>query len=1341
MTSVLEELTGASSFKWTIPQGTVGNGTECTAYLGNDDSNLALQILIVPFHESTPVSKGSVQSVYNAYRGKKTFPLLVILNCTEHENYLYGPIENSTLKGPFNESHVYRIASAALEKEFGVEARQWLVQVLDAHTRTQMLGISNSGLFSSHYIKTSASTRNDWKIHANLSEKLVKLKDRELISGLGFRIHPNGSTSLLLSSENDTNRALAILLERSETFDSTSARFPISPVADGLVMAQQKEVPWLVVIKGSRIRLYSTKLDHGVGRRGQTETFFELDLATIDKKYEPLLTLVFSEAALSPSGTTEDLLSESSRFAVALGTRLRERVYNTAVPRLSIAVANAIKDQDIALDRQGLDLSYSITLRIIFRILFQAYAEDSSLLPYGKNDNYDRHSLKIVAQDLSKTEIAKTTDASTSRWNDLKIVWKAVNSGDQSLGVPAYDGGLFGEDDVEGQLLSKIEIDNSTMNIVLDQLLVDSSDNNSRGPVDFRSLSVREFGTIYEGLLSSSLSVADVDLAVNKDQEWVEAKLTDKVLAKVGEPYLHNTSGARKSSGSYFTPAFIVDHIIEKSIGPAIEAHFTNIKQYLESGEEVKAGEEFFDFRVGDLAMGSGHFLISSIDFIETKMTTFLRENPITGVNQELLNLAKSAATALGDLAEEENMSSLLRRQIARRCIYGIDINNIAVELAKVAIWIHTFVPGLPMSTLDHSLVCGNSLTGLASMEEFQRFIDPSKSPGKQKSEGQEVGLYSEEFSAHLDKAKQLLIEASYSQEATIQDVKDYKTKLKEFDEATKDLTKRFNAIMALRAGLVKSYKFNQDSFAQEADTPEVKKAVSILKPIHFPLAFPEVFLRPDPGFDVLIGNPPWEKLKVDEKIWWGMRIPKLRSMPMSNRLAAIESKKNESPNLRQEFNDELEISNLLRDGLKFGNFPGIGSGDIDLYQAFAWQNFFLVRPKGMMGLVLPGVSLTGSGLKLWRRTILTTARYELVTRISNKGGWVFPDVDERYSIALAILKQDLGDYVNLNGPFTSKTEFVDRKNDFLSLATSDLISWSTTCTFPRLETSKALEIFLQMRKSPEFRNFANSNFRPIAELHPTNDKQYFDTDLNIPISNIRVLTGGSLGLWNPDFGPPYAYARDTAIPYLESKLKRQTVTSSSAFFGKKIDKIIRPWSVARIVYRDVTNSTNSRTAIAALIPPNTLLTGKAPYLYNNSGNCKLEAYLLGVMSSHIFDWYARKVVELDLTFELLNSIPVPEYNAESPLTKRIITISGTLASKDKRFNVWANEVGVEIGTVRNDIEKQHLTDELDAVVALLYGLDESQLTHIFETFHPTWEFGPSLNNSLNYYHQWKSQI
>ncbi|MCI0407463.1 MAG: hypothetical protein L0191_02675, partial [Acidobacteria bacterium] len=335
-----------------------------------------------------------------------------------------------------------------------------------------------------------------------------------------------------------------------------------------------------------------------------------------------------------------------------------------------------------------------MALLVLFRLLFLAYAEDKELLPLHQNATYRKHSLKEMARQLAETLTKGTAfEDQDFYWNEVTQLWKAVDKGNKAWSVPAYNGGLFTTEGVAGEAgleLANASLPDRDFAPALTSLLLEETEEGHKGPIDFRSLGVREFGTIYEGLLESELSVAETDLAVDpRTSAYLPATGKAKVVVSEGEVYLHNASGARKSSGAYYTKAFAVEHLLEHALEPALRDHLARLDALQDSRD---AAEQFFDFRVADIAMGSGHFLVAAIDHIERQLSNYLARRPLPGVTDELERLRKTAMDNLGpdwsgDPIED---TQLLRRQVARRCIFGVDLNPLAVELARLSIWIHT---------------------------------------------------------------------------------------------------------------------------------------------------------------------------------------------------------------------------------------------------------------------------------------------------------------------------------------------------------------------------------------------------------------------------------------------------------------------------------------------------------------------------------------------------------------------------------------------------------------------------------------------------------------------------
>jgi len=236
------------------------------------------------------------------------------------------------------------------------------------------------------------------------------------------------------------------------------------------------------------------------------------------------------------------------------------------------------------------------------------------------------------------------------------------------------------------------------------------------------------------------------------------------------------------------------------------------------------------------------------------------------------------------------------------------------------------------------------------------------------------------------------------------------------------------------------------------------------------------------------------------------------------------------------------------------------------------------------------------------------------------------------------------------------------------------------------------------------------------------------------------VYKGASFDLWNPDTGVYYAWADPDHVTGVlqkkrknQQKLTRSAVSAFPAEWAK--DPATLPCLRPRIAFRDITNRTNRRTVVTALVPGELALANTAPYLVWPVGDAADEAYLLGVLASIPLDWYARRFVETHVNFHIINAFPIPRPERDDPLWREVVWISGRLAAADERFSEWAAEVGVPVGSVAED-EKPDLIARLDAAVALLYGLDEDDLRVVYSTFHEGWDFEGRLSAVLEHHRE-----
>ena len=945
---------------------------------------------------------------------------------------------------------VERLGREVLEQPDRHAALRFLAQALPS-LETALPGINNEGLAALHELQHGVPGRPDWAEAGRKAGRALGKRDGDLLTALGFRIERlDNLTSLLRSG--DRRMALAVMLRETESPEAGAARFNrLSPVSYALAKADAENLSWVIVVQGNRLRLYSTTVDAGVGRRGRTETFIECQTALLPDGHLPYLWLLYSAEALAPEGSLGQILDNSQRFAGDLAERLRERIYDEVVPALAQGIAaarNVEKPGPAELDR-----TYEMALTVLFRLLFIAYAEDRDLLPYRFNDAWRRRSLKQKAQELAECVAAGRPVAEGSfHWQEVSRLWQAVAAGNAEWGVPAYDGGLFtGDAQVSpaGAALAGIVLPDPAFEPVLRALLVIETAEGVPGPVDFRSLGVREFGTIYEGLLESELAFADTDLTLDRQGAYVPAGKGAPVVVARGAVYLHNRSGARKSTGSYYTKPFAVEHLLDGALAPALTDHFARLADL----DDTDAAESFFDFRVADIAMGSGHFLIAAIDRIEKGMADFLVKRNLPGVRRKLALLRDAAMRELGDLAETATIEDgqLLRRMIARHCMYGVDFSALSVQLARLAVWIHTFVPGLPLSVLDHSLVRGNSLVGVGALEEV-----------REKFEASDVPLFAVDARSLLGRAEKPLRRLANINDTTLQDIAAAREAMREAREAISDTEALCDLITAGPISddeKVAGFMFEEwERRASDPDTASIvgaaRRGLAGLHALHFPVAFPEVFLRERAGFDVIIGNPPWQEATVEEHAFWARHFPGLRSLPQRRQEAEKARLRKERPDLVAIYESELAEMGRVRKALVGGAYPGMGTGDPDFYKAFCWRFWRLSAAEGgRIGVVLPRSALAAKGSTDFRLTMFGESASVDVTMLLNNRQWVFPEVHPQYSIGLVCIAHGApaAQSIRLRGPFASEAAFregVERTASTFNR--EEVLAWNDTASLSR---------------------------------------------------------------------------------------------------------------------------------------------------------------------------------------------------------------------------------------------------------------------------------------------------
>ena len=459
------------------------------------------------------------------------------------------------------------------------------------------------------------------------------------------------------------------------------------------------------------------------------------------------------------------------------------------------------------------------------------------------------------------------------------------------------------------------------------------------------------------------------------------------------------------------------------------------------------------------------------------------------------------------------------------------------------------------MSSLEHNLVEGNSLSGIGSLDEALDALEPNHAPGQD-------SFFSETLRETLNTARRRLVLVARSDEAQKSEVRQAAAAYRKALADAEDAKHLFDAAAAMRMNviaLVPTVDMAITAVTREPGKTRVQDALFTLKPVHMPYRFPEVFLRDNPGFDVVLGNPPWDEVMLEEPKFWQRFFPGVMGLPPQKQPVAIKKHREERPDLVAVYEEEVATVAEYRRALLTGPYPGLGTGDVDLYKAFSWRFWQLLRANGRMGVVFPRSLINAKGSGPWRSQVLEAGEFVSAITLANTRKWVFPEVDSRYSVVLLCIRkldEPLEVPVWIAGPFHSLQEFKRGRDDLGAVSASGLRSWSETASFPLLPDNESVAVFTALRVHPRLDSGASWRFRPVAEFHATNDRKTFDAG-GAGDGRWSVLTGASFNLWDPDFGAPYAHAiPDTVIDALQKKRRRQARLKSSAFLGMSPDLV-----------------------------------------------------------------------------------------------------------------------------------------------------------------------------------------
>jgi len=1032
------------------------------------------------------------------------------------------------------------------------------------------------------------------------------------------------------------------------------------------------DVPFAIVTNGKLWRLYSSKT-HSMSSR-----FYQLDLQETLAADDPseafrYFWLVFRARAFEPrtevvEGEEQEtcfaahLIDQSQEYAKRLGERLKDRVFEKIFPHFAegfIAYICAQQGRDAGdLTEDELQEVYRGTLTLLYRLLFLLYAESRDLLPVRETRGYWDVSLTKIKQEIADkagTILDETQEklkraysaTETTLYERLQRLCQVVDKGERALNVPVYNGGLFitdpdpdeqGAEAATARFLRDYRIPDRYLSLGLD-LMARDLDEKTQALVfiDYKSLGVRQLGSIYEGLLEFKVRVAEQNLCVVKEKgsyrykprsELTRAqreKLTNARATTVqkgprkGDVYLENDKRERKATGSYYTPDYIVEYIVEHTVGPVLEEKFAAVRPKLRNAEMAHAAnksridvvegysredaareayekhkdvvDELFDVKVLDPAMGSGHFLVETVDFITDRMIDFLNAFPWNPVRE----LLEQTRRTIQDEMDEQEVNidpgrltdvNLLKRHVLKRCVYGVDLNPMAVELAKVSLWLDCFTLGAPLSFLDHHLRCGNSLIG-TDVEAVESQVETKKGVARQ------MGLWRRIFEG-LARAKESRARVGKLTDTTMRQLRESR---EQYTKGERDVAP-YKGLLDVWASEWLGNTSIQDIFKihAEAVADAVNAAVRRHKPhgdipaevregvdrafqfaerrrfFHWDLEFPEACSADVksglPAFDAVIGNPPYDVLAEKEL-----------GYDISQEMAFYGAQRTYGPSFR---------------------------GKENLYKLFICRGLQLVAQRGAFSFIVPMALLGDDQAADVRRALLEDMSLRFVETFPQKDDprrRVFPEA--KLATAVFVSRATQGDR-----PFELRTHagrYIEDSSPRLRIKPTDLHLFDPERLVIPSCTQRDWDIAVGILGRRGTCRLGDYVVAYQGEVNETTDGQkgFISTD---PTSGPQILRGSNICM----------YALRGASQGEPIYLRRAKFLD-----GKPNSDKARHHQQRRVGWQESCPQNNFRRLIAAPVPRGNFCNHKINYVPEMDAKVSLDL-LLALLNSQVLDWYFR---------------------------------------------------------------------------------------------------------------------
>lgn len=848
-------------------------------------------------------------------------------------------------------------------------------------------------------------------------------------------------------------------------------------------------------------------------------------------------------------------------------------------------------------------LLFDQSLTVLYRVLFLLFAEARSLVPIWHPIYRERYTIGAMVTTLLAGRRYRGI------WDAILAISRLAHAGCRAgdLKVTAFNGRLFAP--AHSAAFDQRRIADDLMSGAVLAVGASSTSNGGRHPISYRDLDVEQLGAVYERVLE------------------YEPSTTGPVVLTRGRD-------TRQSSGTFYTPRTVTAAVVRRTLEPLVRNRTT---------------QQILQLRVLDPAMGSGAFLVAACRYLAAAAER---------------SLIEEGRWHPGEITASDRAG--LRREIVQRCMYGVDVNPMAVQLARLSLWLATLASDKPLTFLDHRLVVGDSLVG-ASLDDMLR--QPSRGLRQRRRPGSLPLFMGTNPAPTLEHAVRTRLQLAHQPDDSPAVVAEKAETLAAL-HAPRSPLGRWSAMLDLWCagwfwedghppstavfGELCDRLLHRPAALPDRLTHRFLDHATALASqhrfFHWSLAFPEIFSDEqgnplaDPGFDAVVGNPPWDMLRGDSgaaEVRAGRRIHARR------------------------------VSDFIREA---GVYRVESRSHVNRYQLFVERALQLTRAGGRIGLVLPSGAVADAGAAPLRRHLFDHAEVDSVTGLNNRAGLFAIHRSLRFVLLTATIGRPTGNIACQFG--VTRADALDRDHTPIVVTRELLerVSGPDDLGIPEIVSDRDLRILETISARAHWLGASEGwNVRFGRELNASDDRGAF-----------REFTGS-----------PHAR------PVLEGKHLqpfRATLTECRYDLVEERGAASRVPRRARLAYRDIASATNRLTLIAAVIPARAATTHTL-FCLRTALSSDAQHVLCAILNSFVANYFVRLRVSTHVTVSLVSRLPAPTLDERHPLFPRLARLSRALADSDA------------------PVESMGEYAELQASVALLYGLNHTDFEHILGTF------------------------